>query len=111
MRMADRPAIGREHGTEAVARGLLQDVLGGTGWPVLIVATACLVPLFETVVIAWKDTAASRAIGAAMPCIEQAGRVVVLTVDEAGCRKAVNRPGLDLGAAGSHALNEPWSNG
>jgi nucleotide-binding universal stress UspA family protein len=38
----------------------------------------------ETIVIAWKDSAeAARAVGAAMPFIARAGRVLVLTTSEA----------------------------
>jgi nucleotide-binding universal stress UspA family protein len=63
---------------------LLQTVLAGIGRPMLIAAPDCHESLIRTVVIAWKDTAeAARAVGAAMPFIARAERVLVMTAGEA----------------------------
>jgi nucleotide-binding universal stress UspA family protein len=67
-----------------VALGRLQAVLGGIGRPLLIAGPHCPPALLETIVIAWKDTAAAaRAVASAMPFIARAGRVLVLTIGEA----------------------------
>jgi len=82
-RTADLVVLGRARGSEAVALGRLQDVLGGIGRPLLIAAAHCPPSLVETIVIAWKDSAeAARAVGAAMPFIIRAGRVLVVTIGE-----------------------------
>ncbi len=82
-RTVDLVVLGRARGSEAVALGRLQAVLGGIGRPLLIAGKRCPTALLDTIVIAWKDTAeAARAVGAAMPFIARAGRVVVMTVGE-----------------------------
>ena len=82
-RTSDLVVIGRPHGGEATALGRMQAVLGGIGRPLLIAAATCPPRLLDTIVIAWKDTPeAARAVGAAMPFITRAGRVLVVTVGE-----------------------------
>lgn len=88
-RTADLVVMGRHHGNEAVDLGRLQDVLGGIGRPLLITAATCPAKPLDTVVIAWKDSAAAaRAVAVAMPFIARAGRVLVLTVGEEGATPA-----------------------
>ena len=82
-RTADLVVLGRARGAEAVALGRLQAVLGGIGRPLLIAAAHCPPSLVATIVIAWKDSAeAARAVGAAMPFIASARRVLVITIGE-----------------------------
>ena len=82
-RTADLVVLGRKRGIEAVALGRLQMVLGGSGRPLLIAGPRSPSSLLDTIVIAWKDSAeAARAVGAAMPFISRAGRVLVLTIGE-----------------------------
>ncbi|MBR0653669.1 universal stress protein [Plastoroseomonas arctica] len=82
-RTADLVVIGRGDGGEDVALGRMQAVLAGVGRPLLIAAAHSPRALLDTVVIAWKDTAeAARAVGAAMPFIARAGRVLVVTIGE-----------------------------
>ena len=83
-RTEDLVIVGRQHGGEAVDLGHFQDVLRAVGRPLLIAATTCPARPLDTVVIAWKDTAeAARAVAVAMPFIARAGRVLVLSVEEA----------------------------
>ena len=57
----------------------------GSGRPVLIAPAAPPRAWPEVLAIAWKDTAeAARAVAAAMPFLEAAKRVVILSVEEAG---------------------------
>ena len=54
-----------------------------TGRPTLIVPQTLPATLFGTVVIAWKDTPeAARAVTGAMPVLDRAAKVVVMSVGE-----------------------------
>ena len=82
-RTADLLVVGRGREDQAEGRGLLEAALMQTGRPVLIPSTKPRQLDLETVVIAWKDTReAARAVAAAMPFIERATRVFVLSVEE-----------------------------
>jgi nucleotide-binding universal stress UspA family protein len=82
-RAADLIVLGREGSEGRIATDLLQDVLLQAGRPLLLVPSGPARPVFDTVVVAWKDTPeAARAVAAATPFIEGAERVVVCTVDE-----------------------------
>jgi nucleotide-binding universal stress UspA family protein len=84
-RAADLLVAGRGRHDQAEGRGMLEAALMQTGRPVLIPSTKPRQLDLGTVVIAWKDTReAARAISAAMPFIEQAKRVFVLSVEEGG---------------------------
>lgn len=62
---------------------VLQAVLLDAGSPVLLAPAGAPGDLGGTVVIAWKDTQqAARAVAAAMPFIERAGRVVIVSAGE-----------------------------
>jgi nucleotide-binding universal stress UspA family protein len=81
-RFADLVVVGR--GSDGVGLGAetVEAALMDTGRPLLIVPKT--VPVLPgVVVIAWKDTPeAARAVGAALPLIDRAARVVVVTVAE-----------------------------
>jgi len=82
-RTADLTVVGRASDQQAVATDLLEALLMDTGKPVLIASAKPLTVQAGTVVIAWKDTReAARAVAAAMPFIEQADRVIILSVEE-----------------------------
>jgi nucleotide-binding universal stress UspA family protein len=69
----------------ALDAGALGGVLVSSGRPLLLVPKKAPQALFETVAIAWKDTAeAARALALAMPVLMKAGRVVVLAAAEGG---------------------------
>lgn len=82
-RFADLVVVGRKREGEDVALDVLEAALMDTGKPLLIAPEAPPAALLDTVVIAWKDTPeAARAVAAAMPLIDHAGRVVIMTVGE-----------------------------
>ena len=86
-RFADLLVVGRAHGEEDLALDVLEAALMDTGRPVLIAPAQPPASLTGTAVIAWKDTReAARAVAAAMPLLERASRVVILTVQEEGAR-------------------------
>jgi nucleotide-binding universal stress UspA family protein len=84
-RFADMIVVGGPQPGREAAREAQEAALMESGRPTLIVPAAVPANLLSTVVIAWKDTPeAARAITAAMPLIDRADRVVVVSVDEQG---------------------------
>ena len=80
-RAADLLVIGRpgQGGSLETMEGALID----SGRPLLIPAATPLVSVPETVVIAWKDTReAARAVTAALPFLQIAKQIVIMTVSE-----------------------------
>src|SRR6185312_439072 len=83
-RAADMIVIGRRGEGRSVTLDVMETVLLETGRPVLIATDVRSGPLADTVAIAWKDARdAACAVSAALPFIQAARRVVVLTVEEA----------------------------
>ncbi len=67
----------------ALDAGALGDVLVSAGRPLLLAPKKAPQALFDTVAIAWKDTAeAAGALALAMPVLTKAGRIVVLAAAE-----------------------------
>jgi nucleotide-binding universal stress UspA family protein len=82
-RFADLIVVGRKRDSEEVAMDVLQAAVMDTGSPVLIAPAVAPNVLPGTLVIAWKDTPeAARAVAAAMPFIDRAARVVILSAGE-----------------------------
>ena len=82
-RSADLLVVGRARDDEPVAMDVLEAGLMDTGRPLLIVPAKAPETLTGTVTIAWKDTPeAARAVAAALPFIDKAERVVILSVQE-----------------------------
>jgi nucleotide-binding universal stress UspA family protein len=82
-RAADLVVVGREREGEETAMDTLEACLMDTGRPVLIAPAKAPASLSGVVAVAWKDApAAADAVAAAMPFIELADRVVILSVDE-----------------------------
>jgi nucleotide-binding universal stress UspA family protein len=82
-RFADLVVVGRKREGQDVAMDVLEAALMDTGKPLLIAPAVAPASLLGTVVIAWKDTPeAARAVAAAMPLIDHAERVVILSVGE-----------------------------
>jgi nucleotide-binding universal stress UspA family protein len=76
----------QEQGLDADALGT---ILIGSGRPVLLAPTRRPASLTRTVVIAWKETPeAARAVMAAMPFLEKADKVIVLSVGETDAETA-----------------------
>jgi nucleotide-binding universal stress UspA family protein len=82
-RSSDLLVIGRAADTEGISVDTIESALLGSGRPVLIAPAAPLGTVPETVIIAWKAAPeAARAVGAAMPLIAEAKRVLIVTVAE-----------------------------
>lgn len=83
-RAADLIVAGRGADHEVTNRSVLEAALLETGRPLLIPSHRASSGLIGgTVAIAWKDTSqAARAVGAAMPFLERAKDIVVMTVAE-----------------------------
>ena len=82
-RYADLVVVGRTRDGEDVAMDVLESALMDTGRPLLVAPKAAPASLLGTVVIAWIDTPeATRAVAAAMPFIDHADRVVILSVGD-----------------------------
>ncbi|MDE2200187.1 MAG: universal stress protein [Rhodospirillales bacterium] len=84
-RFADLLVVARTRDDSEVAMDVLEAALMDTGRPLLIAPATPPTTLLSTVAIAWKDRPeAARAVAAAMPFIDRAERVVILTVNEDG---------------------------
>lgn len=82
-RTADLLVVGRSRPGEAVAMDVLEACLMETGRPVLIAPAKAPRTLSGTVAIAWKDRPeAAKAVAAALPFIDMADRVIILSVEE-----------------------------
>lgn len=93
-RSADMLVIGRARNGDDVAMDVLEAALMGTGRPVLIAPPQPRGKLASVVAIAWKDRPESaRAVASALPFLQKADRVVILSVaeeggaDEASCER------------------------
>ena len=79
-RYADLIVLGRTRDGTEVVMDVLQAAVADSGCPVLIAPTHAPESLSGTVVIAWKDSIeAARAVRAAMPLIDTASRVLILS--------------------------------
>lgn len=86
----DLTVLGRAQHADCMPTTLIEEVLGDSGRPLLIVPRSIPRPLLGTVVVGWKESAASaRAVAAALPLLQLAGRVVIVNVAED------NSPGLE----------------
>jgi nucleotide-binding universal stress UspA family protein len=82
-RVADLLVIGRPGEDEGVSLETIEGALVDSGRPLLIPPTAPLATLPETIVIAWKPTPeAARAVTAALPFLQIAKQIVIMTVVE-----------------------------
>jgi len=81
-RVHDLVVLGNVGGGLGLASSLAGDILLGGGRPVVL-ATDKVPDSFDTILIAWKDTAESaRAVSASMPLLARANRVVIVQVAE-----------------------------
>jgi nucleotide-binding universal stress UspA family protein len=82
-RTADLLVIGRSSDAGGVFLETIEAALVDSGRPLLIPPATPLANLPETVVIAWKATReAARAVTAALPFLQIAKQIVIMTVDE-----------------------------
>jgi nucleotide-binding universal stress UspA family protein len=84
-RHSDLVVLGRSRHTDYLPRLLIDNLLVGTGRPVVIAPATPPAHLTGTIVIGWKETPeAARALASAMPLLEAAQRVVLVSVVEPG---------------------------
>ena len=89
-RHSDLTVLGRAQHADCMPASLIEEMLVESGHPLLIVPGSIARPLLGTVVVGWKESAASaRAIAAALPLLQLARRVVLVNVAED------NSPGLE----------------
>lgn len=82
-RCRDLVIVARTHAGDEVPRDLLEVLVINCGRPVLIIPDNTPLPEPKTVVVCWKDCAeAARAVGAAIPILQRAERVVIASVQE-----------------------------
>jgi nucleotide-binding universal stress UspA family protein len=82
-RSADLLVVARARDDEPVAMDVLESALMETGRPLLIVPTKAPSRHFSRIAIGWKSRPqAARAVNAALPFIEKADRVIILSVAE-----------------------------
>ena len=119
-RLFDLIVVGRPvHGATTPTMHTLEAALFETGRPILIAPPSAPVTLGESISIAWNgSTETSRTVAFAMPILQKAKKVVVLTIEDAmvpgpmGTEvvKHLNRNGIEASAvvraAGKRSLGE-----
>ncbi len=84
-RHSDLVVLGRRRNRDYLQGGLIEELLARGGRPVVIASDSPPQSVAGTIVVGWKETAeAARALGAAMPLLKKASRVVLLAVREQG---------------------------
>jgi nucleotide-binding universal stress UspA family protein len=79
----DLIVLGRASHIDYLPSTLMEDLLVGSGRPILIAPDFLPTTLTGTVVLGWKETQESaRAVGAALPLLEKAGKVILLHIVE-----------------------------
>jgi nucleotide-binding universal stress UspA family protein len=80
-RFADLVVLGRRRQGQESAQDVMEAALMDSGRPLLVAPEHAPTALLGTVVIAWEDSPeAARAVFAAMPLLERAERIVILSV-------------------------------
>jgi len=113
-RAADLLVLGHPADDQSLAIDTIEKALLGSGRPVLMVPTAPLTALPETMIIAWKAAAeAARAVTAAMPFLASAKQILIVTVaeeqglsDEEGARLATSLRWHGLNVSARHIQPE-----
>jgi nucleotide-binding universal stress UspA family protein len=84
-RHSDLVVVGRAKRANGLPADFLDQLLMGSGSPILIASSAFEAKLTQTVMVCWKESPeAARAVGAAMPFLTNAERVVIASVAESG---------------------------
>jgi hypothetical protein len=79
----DLVVVGRAKKPNGLPADFLESLLVGCGRPILIVAAAPPRTLTDTIMVCWRETPdAARALGAVMPFLINAKRVIVVAVQE-----------------------------
>jgi len=85
VRHSDLVVLGRPKHVDLMPAGLIETLLVNSGRPIIIAPDSPPASVTGTVVVGWKETAqAARSLGAAMPLLKRAQRVVLVgAVEEA----------------------------
>jgi len=82
-RHCDLTVLGRAQHVDCMPDDLIDQLLMGSGRPLLIVPAGSSYELLGTVIVGWKETGdAARAVHAALPLLQLARRVVLVNVAE-----------------------------
>jgi nucleotide-binding universal stress UspA family protein len=85
----DLVVLGRRARDDRMPANLIELLLMGTGRPILIAADHARPYVGRSVVVGWKETReAARSVGAAMPLLQAADRVILALVDEDAVAKS-----------------------
>ena len=82
-RHSDMVVLGRQRHLDRMPYNLIELLLLGSGRPVRIASTVPPATVMGTIVVGWKETPESaRALGAALPLLQAAQRVVLVNIAE-----------------------------
>jgi nucleotide-binding universal stress UspA family protein len=82
-RHSDLTVLGRRHNRDHLPASLIETLLMDSGRPIVIAPDAVPRDLTGTIVVGWKETReAAHALGAALPLLKMARRVVLLAITE-----------------------------
>jgi nucleotide-binding universal stress UspA family protein len=82
-RHSDLVVVGRPHQVDYMPNLLIEDLLINSGRPIVIAPETAPAGVTDTIVVGWKEAPeAARALAAAMPLLECAKRVVLLSISE-----------------------------
>ncbi len=98
-RHSDAVVLGRTRNRDCMPAGLIETLLAGCGRPVIIAPDVAPPSVMGTIVVGWKETAeAARAVTAALPLLERARQVILLSIveDGAASREALGDLALQL---------------
>jgi nucleotide-binding universal stress UspA family protein len=84
-RHSDLIVLARPHHVDYMPRMLIEDLLIGSGRPIVIAPDSAPSGSMDTIVVGWKETPeAARALTAALPLLERAKKVVLVNATESG---------------------------
>ncbi|HEY6927967.1 MAG TPA: universal stress protein [Steroidobacteraceae bacterium] len=84
-RHSDVVVLGRPRNRDFMPVGIIESLLMGSGRPIVLAPDNATPQAINTIVVGWKETPeASRAMAAAVPLLEEAERVVLLSMAEEG---------------------------
>jgi hypothetical protein len=82
-RHSDLIVLGRQRHIDLMPYNLIETLLLGSGRPIMIAPASPPLSVTGTIVVGWKETPeAARALGAAMPLLKLAQRVVRVNISE-----------------------------
>jgi len=82
-RHSDLTVLGRRHSNDLMRYNLIEWLLLGSGRPILIAPESSSAQVTGTAIVGWRETPeVAHALAAALPLLERARRVVLLSVEE-----------------------------